>query len=126
MVLRWKNYATANLGPTFGRHHADMLYDGEYFAVQVDAHMSFIKDWDMVVIEQWTKLNNEYAILSTYPSEVKSGLDEYGNPQRDTAPVICNTRLLHSGMFKHEAAGEIRFPESHKDTPMLSPYLGLP
>ena len=87
--------------------------------------MSFIKDWDMVAIEQWEKLENEYAILTTYPSEIKTGLDEYGNPLTESAPIICNTRLLHNGMFKHEAAGEIKFPESHKDKPMLSPFLGL-
>eukprot|EP01084_Bolivina_argentea_P056809 103905_1 len=111
-------------GPTYGRHWADTLYDGEYFAVQVDAHMSFVKDWDMIAIEQWSSLDNEYAILSTYPSEIASGLDEYGNPLTQSAPIICNTRMLHNGMFKHEAAGEIRFPEGHRDKPMLSPFLG--
>lgn len=32
--------------------------------------------------------------------------------------------MLHSGMFKHEAAGEIQFPKDHRNQPMLSPFLG--
>ena len=47
----------------------------------------------MVAIDQWTKLDNEYAILTTYPSEIKTGLDEYGNPLTESAPIICNTRI---------------------------------
>lgn len=41
--------------------------------------MSFIRDWDIVAIEQWESLDNEYAILTTYPSEVKTAMDENGN-----------------------------------------------
>ena len=58
--------------------------------------MLFIKDWDMVAVDQWLKLDDEYAILTTYPSEIKTGLDEYGNPFTESAPIICNTRLLRT------------------------------
>ena len=54
-------------GPTWGRHRADSLYRGEYFAMQIDAHMFFVKDWDQDVVQQWMKTGNEMAVLSTYP-----------------------------------------------------------
>ena len=42
----------------------------------------------------------------------------------NSAPIICNTRILHNGMFKHEAAGEIVFPQAYRNAPMFSPFLG--
>ncbi|ETO21704.1 hypothetical protein RFI_15499, partial [Reticulomyxa filosa] len=131
IFCKWKDHirimkidAHKAAGPTFGRHYADSLYEQEYFAVQVDAHMSFIRDWDEAAIKQWESLKNEYAILTTYPSEVTLSMDEDGNSKVDTAPIICDTKILGSGMVKHEAAGEITFPETHKNKPMLGPFLG--
>eukprot|EP00494_Astrolonche_serrata_P001615 UN01621 len=97
-------------GPTFGRHHADKLYDGEYFALQIDAHMSFINNWDTKVVDQWKSLGNEMAVLTTYPSDVKQSVNSEGDSIVKTAPIICNSSILNNGMFKHEAAGEIHFP----------------
>lgn len=54
-------------GPTWGRHRADAMYAGEYFAMQIDAHMFFVKDWDEDVVQQWLRTGNEMAVLSTYP-----------------------------------------------------------
>ena len=47
----------------------------------------------MVAIDQWTKLDNENAILTRYPSEIITSLDEYGNPLTESAPITCNARL---------------------------------
>jgi len=110
-------------GPVFGRHFADLLYEDEYYALQVDAHMIFINNWDEIVIEQFNNLNNDYAILSTYPSDIKQ-IDSNGNSKARTAPIICKTRLLHTGMIKHEAAGEMYWPRRWPNTPMLGPFLG--
>jgi len=110
-------------GPTFGRHHADKQYRGEYFALQVDAHMSFINGWDEVAIRQWENLHNDYAILTTYPSDTKS-ISENGDSLVKTAPIICKTKLLGSGMIKHEAAGETYWPSRWKEIPLISPFLG--
>eukprot|EP00493_Phyllostaurus_siculus_P027943 UN28291 len=89
-------------GPTWGRYYADQLYENEYFALQIDAHMTFINKWDSIVVKQWKKLNNEMAVLTTYPSEVKKSVNIEGDSVVKTAPIICNTKLMKNGMFKHD------------------------
>jgi len=51
-------------------------------------------------------------------------MDAQGNSKVQTAPLICDTKILGSGMIKHEAAGEISFPDTHRNKPMLEPFLG--
>ena len=109
---------------TFGRHYADLLYDGEYFALQIDAHMTFINGWDEIAITSWSKLNNDMAVLTTYPGEVTRSVNSEGDSIVLTAPIICDTKRMSTGMFKHEAAGEIRFPVGFRETPLITPYFG--
>jgi len=111
-------------GPTFGRYHADLLYNDEYFALQVDAHMTFINNWDEIAIKQWSALENDMAVLTTYPSEVTKSVNTEGDSIVKTAPIICNTQMGGNGMFKHDAAGEIRFPVGFRDVPLATPFFG--
>ena len=54
-------------GPTFARHVGSRLYRGESFALQVDAHITFVPGWDVKFVEMWSATRNEYAILTTAP-----------------------------------------------------------
>ena len=31
----------------------------EYYALQIDAHVRFVQDWDSDLIQQWKNANNE-------------------------------------------------------------------
>jgi len=42
-VRLYKQHAMDATGPTFARHVGDRLYRGEYFVLQTDAHMTFVK-----------------------------------------------------------------------------------
>lgn len=35
--------------------------------LSTDSHMSFVKDWDELMLQDWTLANNEFAVLSAYP-----------------------------------------------------------
>jgi len=35
--------------------------------LSTDSHMSFVKAWDKLMLEDWTLANNEFAVLSAYP-----------------------------------------------------------
>jgi hypothetical protein len=50
-----------------------VLPRGEYFAMQSDAHVAFVRDWDAEIIEQWHSAKNEMAILSNYLSGTSTG-----------------------------------------------------
>ena len=38
------------VGPVFARHIGDRMYRGEYYRMQCDAHMEFVKHWVSYVI----------------------------------------------------------------------------
>eukprot|EP00658_Telonema_sp_P-2_P057145 TRINITY_DN4560_c0_g1_i1.p1 TRINITY_DN4560_c0_g1~~TRINITY_DN4560_c0_g1_i1.p1 ORF type:complete len:357 (-),score=69.27 TRINITY_DN4560_c0_g1_i1:88-1158(-) len=50
-------------GPTFGRHRADQLYNGEYYALQIDAHMYFVDKWDEQCIRQFEAAGNDLSLI---------------------------------------------------------------
>jgi len=84
--------ASLAVGPVFARHIGYRMYRGEYFAVQCDAHMEFINNWDVEVIKQWNSARNEMAVLSTYVSDVDDHYNkETGLGKTATRPKMCNT-----------------------------------
>ncbi len=86
--------ASLAVGPVFARHIGNRMYRGEYFFMQSDAHMEFVKGWDQEVIDQWRSAKNEMAVLTTYVSEV---IDHYNfdSGTRDTSnrPIMCVTEF---------------------------------
>jgi hypothetical protein len=80
------------VGPIFARHIGQRMYRGEYFTMQTDAHMEFIKGWDVDIINQWKSAKNEMAILTTYVSSVSGHYDkERGVGKSSTRPYMCAT-----------------------------------
>ena len=66
-----KNAAEAK-GPTWGRALGSTLLRDEEFCMQTDAHMDFVMEWDMKMMEMWADTNNEYGVLSTYVTDSSS------------------------------------------------------
>lgn len=93
-------------GPTWGRYRADRLYRGEYFALQLDAHMFFVRNWDEVIVKQWNATGNDYAVITTYPSEVTGAMTEKGDALHSSTPLLCSSHFVGK-MIKHNPAGEI-------------------
>lgn len=85
--------AKLSLGPTFARHLGHRLYRGEYYAMQTDAHITFVQDWDKDIINQLESTKNEMAVLSTYLSDVKGAVDKNGRSLMESRPIMCNTRF---------------------------------
>ena len=84
--------ASLAVGPVLARHIGNRMYRGEYYTMQTDAHMEFIKGWDVDIIKQWKSANNEMAVLTTYVSDVDDHYDaETGKATTDSRPKMCNT-----------------------------------
>lgn len=62
----WVDYLEAE-GPCVARAHAQKLWRGEPYYLQIDSHMRFCKGWDMYLLDQLTKCPSDKAILTTYP-----------------------------------------------------------
>ena len=77
------------VGPVFARHLGYRMYRGEYFAMQCDAHVDFIRHWDSRIIQEWKSAKNEMAVLTTYMSDVNGAMDEKGNLKVFSRPIMC-------------------------------------
>jgi hypothetical protein len=122
-IDRYEMDASLAIGPVFARHVGHRMYRGEYFAMQNDAHVSFVQDWDDSLEQQWRSSKNEMAVLTAYLSDVIGSIDPItGKSNRDSRPIMCNTDYEGSGLNKHLRHGQQPegVPQIH--VPMLEPY----
>jgi hypothetical protein len=106
-IRLYKLPAQESLGPTFARHIGSRLYRGEYFALQLDAHITFINGWDEKLIAQWKTTGNERAVLSTYLKDVTGCCDEHGDSIVTTSPVMCDFAFSGDGVPRFKTAFDI-------------------
>jgi Glycosyltransferase (GlcNAc) len=99
--------ARLGIGPVFARHLGYRHYRGEYFAMQVDAHVRFVEHWDTSLVEQWHQANNEMAVLSTYLSDLNNSIDPVTfKAIRPGRPIMCATDYEGTGKYKHLRHGQ--------------------
>lgn len=112
------------IGPVFARHIGQRMYRGEYFTMQIDAHVDFIQDWDESVIKQWQSAKNEMAVLTAYMSDITNSIDPVSHKSiHEGRPIMCKSGYESGGGRKHFRHGQQ--PEGVamiKDQPMLEPF----
>lgn len=64
-VLRFNESET--FGPVFGRYLGSLLWRGETYYMQVDAHTTFAKHWDTMLLEDYAIAPSPKAVFSHYP-----------------------------------------------------------
>lgn len=95
--------------PTTPNSHpsGSLIFLGEYFAMQVDSHVRFIRDWDADIVSQWKSAKNEMAVLSVYLSDIIDSIDpvtfESRHPGR---PIMCKTDYESQGKMRHLRHGQ--------------------
>jgi hypothetical protein len=116
--------AALSVGPVFARHLGHRMYRGEYFALQSDAHITFVNGWDDEIVEQWHTAKNEMAVLSTYLSGVEDHINlETGERTSKSRPIMCDSDFEGGGDGKHLRHGQQPegIPYIH-DMPTLNPF----
>ena len=99
--------ARLGIGPVFARHLGFRAYRGEYFAMQIDAHVRFVEHWDDSIVEQWKSANNEMTVMTTYLSDLNNSIDPVTNKAiRPGRPIMCATDYEGSGKYKHLRHGQ--------------------
>ena len=120
LIQSYELDARLAVGPTFARHIANRMYRGEYFVLQVDAHVRFVQQWDSDVIEQWKSAHNEMAVLTTYMLDLNGSIDPDTHASRkQTRALLCNV-YWEGAIFKNGQQGA-RPPGIH-GTPTLHPF----
>jgi len=89
--------------------------------MQLDAHVTFVQDWDVDLISQWKSAQNEMCVLTTYLSDVKNSVNETtGKRIRQTRPIMCETEFFpYTKVLKHGPNPERAL---YHDTPTLQPF----
>jgi hypothetical protein len=69
-IIRMKD--TDAQGPVFARARQAELLDKQTddFCMQIDAHTDVVKDWDVLMLNQWGAINNEYGVITSYPTNI--------------------------------------------------------
>lgn len=93
-VRSYRMNAKHATGPTFARHIGHRMYRGEAFVMQVDSHVEFVAGWDEDILQQWRQTRNEYAVLTTYMTDLTNAIDPSTNRSRmRTRPIMCNSNF---------------------------------
>ena len=92
--------------------------------MQCDAHVKFVRGWDVLLIQQWRAAGNEMAVLSNYLSDVQGAIDEVtGDSLNKSRPIMCRTDYEGQGDQRHLRHGQQPegVPGIHGE-PTLQPY----
>jgi [Skp1-protein]-hydroxyproline N-acetylglucosaminyltransferase len=113
------------VGPVFARHIGHRMYRGEHYALQVDAHVRFIQDWDDNIIQQWESTHNEMAVLSTYLSDIDGSIDPITHQsQRKDRNILCRIQYDGAGLQRRltlKQPTKQNEPSVH-GSPLLHPF----
>ena len=75
-----------SLGPYAARYFASKLWFGEQWYMQIDAHMTFVQDWDATSVDMLQKAPSDKPIISHYPPPHTEDLEDL---VREPSPRIC-------------------------------------
>ncbi len=78
-------------GPTFARHYASRLWQGEEYYLQIDSHLKFEQDWDATLLEQM-RMAGPKAVLGGYSPTAEQLKQSRENGYNETI-VSCSNGL---------------------------------
>ncbi len=114
------------VGPVLARHIAHRMYRGEYYAMQVDAHVRFVEGWDEDIINQWKSTNNEMAVLSTYLTDIEGSIDQKTHQSlRRERNIMCQIQYDGTGSQRRLTLKQPTKQEGKEirhGSPMLHPF----
>jgi [Skp1-protein]-hydroxyproline N-acetylglucosaminyltransferase len=118
--------AQYGVGPVYARHVGYRMYRGEYYALQVDAHVFFVKEWDVQIIHQFRSTGNEMAVLTTYLTDLENSIDPTTHMSKVfSRPIMCETDWETNDEGNRFYLRNGQQPENEpfvKGTPQLEPY----
>ena len=119
--------ANLAVGPIFARHISQRMYRGEWYYLQIDADVTFVKRWDVDIVDQFERANNDMAIITTYLLDVT---DEHYNAETGLAAhqsryLVCDAGFSGIGQMRrlrHEKADQPERNSHTEDSPQLQPF----
>ena len=69
-------FNVASSGPNSARALTRKIVGNEEFCMQIDAHTTFVPNWDEIAKNEWINAKNEFAIISNAPAPL-ADMNEY-------------------------------------------------
>lgn len=91
-------------GCCWARNQSNLLYQGEKYMLQIDAHMRFATDWDERFIRMLERTGSDKPILSTYPAPYQyiNGSEHCSNNHGVQRLTLNRMRTDLTTIFKSE------------------------
>lgn len=86
------------------------LLDQHDFALQIDSHSRFAKGWDTTLLEMYTKINDEKAIITHYPM----GFDTETNQLNEQMYTYFNVQKFRDTQLPEVSSGAIALDRAPK------------
>ena len=92
-------------GPTFARAICSTLYRDEEYFFQIDSHLLFVKNWDVLAINMIQRIKNEglsqKPILSHYTRDIADyeRYNQEDDNDRFNIPIMCKSFFNERGMI---------------------------
>jgi hypothetical protein len=106
-------------GPCYARYMCSLLYRGEDYFMQIDAHSLFVQHWDSICISLLESMPSpRYTILSYYPNPEAQYTPTPKPATELEVPVIKGWKKNNEGVLQWDAATYTKLTE-----PVASPYI---
>jgi len=88
-------YNNAATGPNGARALTRKILGNEEYCMQIDAHTSFVKNWDTIAKTEWKSTGNEFAVISNVPAKKSelSSYDSWTGSKYGEVPRQCHIRI---------------------------------
>ncbi|RHY23043.1 hypothetical protein DYB32_009321 [Aphanomyces invadans] len=98
--------ASESRGPSVARHYQQALVGDEVFCLQLDAHSIFTRDWDSRLVQEWSRAQNEMAVLTTYLHAYSAQYVDADGTNVDPGqyPHLCTTLRGANDCIRNEGA----------------------
>eukprot|EP00927_Polykrikos_kofoidii_P072694 TRINITY_DN6878_c0_g1_i1.p1 TRINITY_DN6878_c0_g1~~TRINITY_DN6878_c0_g1_i1.p1 ORF type:complete len:698 (+),score=95.74 TRINITY_DN6878_c0_g1_i1:175-2268(+) len=96
------------------RYRQELHIHDEEFCLQIDSHCIFEDHWDIIALNDWLSVENEMAVMSTYPNRAGSLHQQMYSPAR------CSTQWDNGIVADGISASNVRNPGK----PFLVPFFG--
>jgi hypothetical protein len=113
-VMRLK--ASEAKGPVYARaRQAELVDDSDDFCMQIDAHTDAVQGWDTKLLAQWGSTENEYAVITSYPTNIHD-LGKNSNNHWEM-PHLCGASVVGQGKISNSQASAA----ANLEKPILTP-----
>jgi len=101
---------TEALGPNYARYICSHLWRGEEFFLQIDSHLKFIKNWDKILKDMYSKLPNDKCVLTHYPPTEQQLKDTNKIPYTCSAHYENNFHIISEAQIIDRNHKNLRTP----------------